>query len=111
MNKYLFLLGVFTVVSCNNGGLKGELITQKALYQEGQQLFKEHCKSCHHDGMIYIMMGPALGYSLEKRETAWIRHHIIKGSYAATEDNDSISIALRAEGWSFMPGYHFLEET
>lgn len=107
----LFLTVLFiTVVGCTNTNKKQPKKEAQLSYQQGQQLFHQYCDECHHEGMIYIMTGPALGSALKKRDKAWFKHHIIKGSYAATEDQDSISIALRAEGWGFMPGYHFLTE-
>lgn len=104
-----FIFGV-TVIGCNNENKKQLEREQKIAYQKGKHLFREHCDGCHHEGMVYIMTGPALGPALEKRDSTWTIHHIKQGSYAATEDKDSISIALRAEGWGFMPGFDFLED-
>ncbi|MGH1336412.1 MAG: c-type cytochrome [Aureispira sp.] len=84
-------------------------ISQQA-YETGENLFSEYCDACHHKSMIYEMTGPALGYSLEQRDSAWVRYHIKKGSYAAVEDKDSISLTLRARGWGGMTSFDFLTE-
>lgn len=100
---------VFFSVQCKNDSSKKKRATE-INYKKGSRLFKKYCDECHNSSMIHDMTAPALGYALTKRDSSWFVYHIKKGSYAATEDRDSISLALRQKGWGFMPSFGHLKD-
>jgi mono/diheme cytochrome c family protein len=60
----------------------------------GEQLFKEHCASCHEMGRL--LTGPDLYKINEKRTRDWL-HDFIKNSQGMIESGDELAIALFEE--------------
>lgn len=115
----IIIITVFSLFSCHNDKNVQQHISSDStlaekkqhtqIYQQGQKIFKKYCGDCHHKNMVYEMVSPPLGYSLQNRDSAWIRYKIREGSYAR-EDGDSISLANEALGWGFMPSYEILTD-
>ncbi|MCU0416855.1 MAG: c-type cytochrome [Cytophagaceae bacterium] len=62
-----------------------------ALIAQGEQLFKENCKSCHH--VYEESVGPALSGVTKRRKTAWL-HSWIRNSSKMIADGDKEAVEL-----------------
>ncbi|WP_341657832.1 c-type cytochrome [Blattabacterium cuenoti] len=92
MRRILFFIFIFSFFLIKEGKLKAD----KENIENGMELFKKNCTSCHSIDLEKKMIGPALHGVTEKRNRKWL-HQWIKNNKSLRESGDKDALEIYKE--------------
>ncbi|WP_341658636.1 c-type cytochrome [Blattabacterium cuenoti] len=92
MRRILFFIFIFSFFLIEEGKLKAD----KRDVENGMELFKKNCTSCHSIDLEKKMIGPALHGVTEKRNRKWL-HQWIKNNKSLRESGDKEALGIYKE--------------
>ncbi|WP_341658992.1 c-type cytochrome [Blattabacterium cuenoti] len=92
MRRILFFIFIFSFFLIEEGKLKAD----KGDVENGMELFKKNCTSCHSIDLEKKMIGPALHGVTEKRNRKWL-HQWIKNNKSLRESGDKEALEIYKE--------------
>ncbi len=92
MRRILFFIFIFSFFLIKEGKLKAD----KEDIENGMELFKKNCTSCHSIDLEKKMIGPALHGVTEKRNRKWL-HQWIKNNKSLRESGDKDALEIYKE--------------
>ncbi|BAM99361.1 cytochrome c [Blattabacterium cuenoti BPAA] len=92
MRRILFFIFIFSFFLIEEGKLKAE----KGDVENGMELFKKNCTTCHSIDLEKKMIGPALHGVTERRNRKWL-HQWIKNNKSLRESGDKEALEVYKE--------------
>ncbi|WP_341665478.1 c-type cytochrome [Blattabacterium cuenoti] len=92
MRRILFFIFIFSIFLIKEGKLKAD----KGDVENGMEIFKKNCTSCHSIDLEKKMIGPALHGVTEKRNRKWL-HQWIKNNKSLRESGDKDALEIYKE--------------